>query len=92
VALGSLNSFKTPFLAIVTNPSFPIILVLCGCGVLFGFGNTPSLFLWVTRKWFSLSRCFLFRSSFKISYSVKGSKENRSPLYMKASLLVLPKI
>jgi len=28
MALGSLNSFKSPFLAIITNPSFPVVLVL----------------------------------------------------------------
>ena len=92
MALGSLNSFKSPFLAIITKPSFPFGSVLCSCGVLFGFGNTPSLYLWVTRNCFSLSRYFLFISSFKISSSDKGSKVIRSPLYMRTTLLDRPQI
>ena len=40
MALGSLNSFRSPFLVIMTNPSFPGVLVIGGYGVLFGFGNS----------------------------------------------------
>ena len=92
MSLGSLNSFKSPFLAIITKPSFPFGSVLCSCGVLFDFGNTPSLCLCLTRNWFSLSRCFLYRSSFKISSGVKGSKVMRSPLYIRTILLERPQI
>ena len=89
MALGSLNSFKSPFLAIITKPSFPFGSVLCSCGALFGFGNTPSLCLCVTHKWFSLARYFLFRSSLTISSGDKGSKVMRSPLYKRTILLAI---
>jgi hypothetical protein len=92
MALGSLNSFRSPFLVIMTNPSFPGVLEIEGYGVLFGFGHSSLLFLWITLKWFSLSRYLFFRSSFKISSDVKGSKETCSPLYKKDNLLVLAKI
>ena len=92
MALGSLNSFKSPFLAIITKLSFPFGSVFCSCGVLFGFGITPSLCLWVTHNCVSLSCCFLFRSSFKISSGDNGSKVIRSPLYMRTTLLDRPQI
>jgi hypothetical protein len=92
MALGSLNSLRSPFLVIMTNPSFPGVLVIGGCRVLFGFGNSFLLILWITLKWFSLSRCFFFRSYFVFSSGVNGIKEIRSPLYKKDNLLVLPKI
>jgi hypothetical protein len=90
--LGSLKCFRSPFLAIITNPCFPIVLEFCGYGGLFGFGLSISLALCDSLNSFSLSRFFLLRSSFNISSGVKGSKEMRSPLYMKITLLERPQI
>jgi hypothetical protein len=91
MALGSLSSFRSPFLIIMSNPSFPDALDFGGYGVLAGFGNSSLLFLWITLKWFFLSRYFFFRSSFTVPSGVKGSKEICFPLYKKDNLLVLPK-
>jgi hypothetical protein len=44
MALGSLNSFRSPFLVIMTNPSFPGVLVIGGYGVLFALETLPYYF------------------------------------------------
>jgi hypothetical protein len=59
MALGSLNSFRSPFLVIMTNPSFPGVLVIGGCGVFIGFGNSSLLFYGSLS---SASRCLIVSS------------------------------
>jgi hypothetical protein len=90
MALGSPKFLKSHFLAIITTPHFPSVLDFCGYGVLFVFGLCVSLALLDSLNCFSLSHCFLLRSSFIISSRVHGSKDMRSPLYMKTTLLKRP--
>jgi hypothetical protein len=58
MALVSLKFFKSPFLAIITKPCFPIVLDFCGCGVLFGFGLYLTCFVGFTQVFLTLTVFF----------------------------------
>jgi hypothetical protein len=89
MALVSLKFFKSPFLAIITKPCFPIVLDFVIVEFYLALDSLSHLHCWIHSS-VSHSHCFLLRSSFIISFGVKGSKEMRSPLYMKTILLERP--
>ena len=67
--------FKFSFVAIITNPSFPIILVLCGCGVFLALETLPHYFCGSLACGSRSLTVFFLDQPSKFSLVTKGAKK-----------------
>ena len=91
MAFGSLKFFRSPSEPSSLIPVFPLFWIFVAVEFYLALDSLSHLLCWIHSS-VSHSHYFLLRSSFIISSGVKESKEMRSPLYRKTTLLGRPQI